>query len=227
MSERKSSDHRSSLERSCRKWDFWSDRESLWGFYERDTREVRRNAVDHLDLDVGDRVLDVGCGPGTNFELLRDAVGATGRVVGVDLSPGMVDRANERVDGHGWDNVEVVRGDATRLSLTDERFDGAIATTSVSATPDVRATVRNVHEALDPGARFAVYDIRRVPSGPGRILNPLIVRFYRAFGKWNGEEDVLAELRRTFESTTVVETMALGTNYVAVATKADEDATAT
>ncbi|WP_313691860.1 class I SAM-dependent methyltransferase [Halorarum halobium] len=221
MDGRATSDRRSKLEQDRRKWDFWSARERFWRVYERDTRELRGDAVARLDLEPGDTVLDVGCGPGTNFELLREAIGADGRVIGVDLSPGMVERATERIETHGWENVEAVRADATALSLGDERFDGALATTAVSSTPDVPATVENVHDVLEPGARFAVYEIRLVPSGPGRLLNPLIRRFYRAFGNWNDEHNVLAALERSFDDTAVVERVALGTNYVAVATRSD------
>ena len=217
---RANSEHRRQLERSRRKWDFWSSREALWDFYERDTLEHRKEAVARLDLERGDAVVDTGCGPGTNFELLRDAVGPEGYVLGVDYSPGMITRADERIDGHGWENVETVRADATRMCLEVDRFDGALATTAVSSTPDVRAVVENVHDALEPGARFAVYEIRLVPSGPGRVLNPLVRRFYRAVGDWNAEEDVLEELGDTFDDVAVVETFALGTNYVAVASKA-------
>ncbi|MFC4551185.1 class I SAM-dependent methyltransferase [Halorussus sp. GCM10023401] len=167
----------------------------------------------------------MGCGPGTNFELLREAVGPEGCVLGVDYSAGMVARANERIEAHGWKNVEIVRADATRLALDADRFDGALATTAVSATPDVRAVVENVHDALEPDARFAVYEIRLVPSGPGRVLNPLVRRFYRVVGNWNSEEDVLERLRDSFEDVTVVETFALGTNYVAVARKASGNRT--
>ena len=215
-------ERKAQLERNKRKWDFWSARESFWSIYENDTREFRGNAVSHLNLEQGDTALDIGCGPGTNFELLRDAVGAAGRVVGVDLSPGMIERASERIERRGWENVETVRADATSLSLGPDQFDGALATTAVSSTSDVESTVENVYDALKPGARFAVYELRLVPSGPGRVLNPLIERFYRVFGNWNAEEDVLTELERSFDGTTVPETMALGTNYIAVATKAGE-----
>ena len=214
--------HQSQLERSQRKWDFWSARESFWSIYEKDTREFRGKAVSQLNLEQGDTVLDIGCGPGTNFELLREAVGSEGRVVGVDLSPGMIERADERIETHGWENIETIRADATSLSIGVDRFDGALATTAVSSTPDVRATVNNVYEALKPNTRFAVYELRLVPSGPGRILNPLIKRFYRVFGNWNAEEDVLTELEHSFDETTVLETVALGTNYIAVAEKGRE-----
>lgn len=218
-----SSEHRTQSERSQRKWDFWSSRETFWDFYEQDTLDYRKEAVSQLGLEQGDAVLDVGCGPGANFDLLRDAVGPEGHVLGVDYSPGMIERANERIEANDWTNVEIVRADATRPSLDAERFDGALATTAVSSTPDVRGTVENVRDALRPGARFAVYEIRVVPSGPGRVLNPLIRRIYRTFGNWNSEEDVLERLGNAFEEVAVVETFALGTNYVAVASKASRN----
>lgn len=209
-------DHRADLERSRRRWDFWS---AHWSFVEHDTVEIRREAVERLGLEPGDAALDVGCGPGVNFGMLHDAVGPGGRVVGLDLSPKMLERARTRVFERGWRNVDLVQADATRPAFRPERFDGAVATTAVSATPDVPATVRRVHDALRPGARFGVYDIRLVPSGPARLLNPLVRGFYRAFGNWNAEEDVLAALRATFDRVEVVRTDALGTNYVAVAEK--------
>jgi len=65
------------------------------------------------------------------------------------------------------------------------------------------------------------YEIRLVPAGPGRVLNPLVRTFYRRFGNWNADEDVFEELRRSFDRTEIVRTFALGTNYVAVAEKAE------
>ena len=211
-------DHRDEIVKSRNRWDFWS---SHWGLIEQDTVEIRREAVAQVDLEPGDAVLDIGCGPGVNFEMLRDAVGADGEIVGVDLSRKMLDRARDRIVDNGWDNVTLVQADATRPVVKDERFDGAVATTAVSATPSVRSTIENVHHALRPGGRFGLYEIRLVPSGPGRVLNPLVRAFYRRFGNWNADEDVLGELRRSFDRTETVRTFALGTNYVAVAEKAE------
>lgn len=209
-------EYRAELERSRKRWDFWS---SYWGFVERDTAEIRRKSVELLDLEPGDTVLDLGCGPGVNFGMLREAVGREGWVLAVDLSPGMLQRARSRVDDRDWENVGLVRADATLPNARDGRLDGAVATTAVSATPDVRSTVENVYDALRSGTRFALYEIRLVPSGIARALNPLVRSFYRHFGNWNADEDVLRELDRVFDRTEVVETFALGTNYVVVAEK--------
>ena len=207
------------LERSRRVWDRWSDR---YGTSERDFAPLLDDAVARLGLEPGDAVLEIGCGPGTNFERLRRLVGADGAIVAVDYSPKMVERARERSAERGWENVEVVRADASRVDLDSARFDGALASLSMSVVPDATAAARRVHAALEPGARFVVFDLRLVPSGPFRVVNPLLSLFYRWFANWNPNGDVLDALRTVFGDVTVEETYAAGACYRAVATRADE-----
>ncbi|MES3160186.1 MAG: methyltransferase domain-containing protein [Halorubrum sp.] len=74
----------------------------------------RERVVDALDPSWGDVVVEMGCGTGANLPYLRDRVGPGGVVIGVDVSPGVLARARERVGQTGWQNVHVVRADATR-----------------------------------------------------------------------------------------------------------------
>lgn len=209
--------HEAHLERSRRVWNRWSD---WYGMSERDFEPIREAAIDRLDLQPGDRVLEVGCGPGVNFAYVRGQIGPEGRLVGVDYSPGMVENARDRVDEHGWENVDVVRADATTVDL-DDRFDAAIATLSLGVMPDVRAVLENVRRHLDPGAPIVVVDVRPAPSGPLRLLNPLIWRFFRWYANWNPDEDVLEALEDTLEVCRVVETDMAGTAYTAVCRTTD------
>jgi precorrin-6B methylase 2 len=78
---------------------------------------VRRRAVASLAPQPGDTVLDIGCGTGLSFELLHRAVGARGRIVGVEQSPEMIDRARRRVERHGWSNVELLCSPAEDAAL--------------------------------------------------------------------------------------------------------------
>ena len=200
------------LERSRRVWDRWSD----WdGMSARDFEPIREAAIDRHDLEAGDRVLDVGCGPGVNFAYVREQIGSEGRLVAVDYSPGMVEKARERIDEHGWENVEVKRGDATTVDF-DERFDAATATLSLGVMPDARATVENVRRLLRPDSPLAVVDVRPAPSGPVRLLNPLIWRVFRWYANWNPDNDVVESLRAVFEECDIVETALAGTSYTAI-----------
>ncbi|HSR23542.1 MAG TPA: class I SAM-dependent methyltransferase, partial [Candidatus Eisenbacteria bacterium] len=124
----------------------------------------------HLDLHGGETVIDVGCGGGQHLEVLRALTGAEGRVIGIDFSPRMLARANELVRRHGWDNVEVRRGDASQpvfdqTDLGTAFADAALASFALSAMPDVRAAARNVRTALRPAGRFLVLDVRLTRPG--------------------------------------------------------------
>jgi len=96
---------------------------------------LRREAAAALELEAGDTVVDLGCGTGATLPYLREAVGPTGTVVGVDLTRGMLDRAHRLVDAHGWGNVHVVQGDATRLPV-DVAPDGVLASFVVGMLDD-------------------------------------------------------------------------------------------
>lgn len=204
------------LERSRRVWDLWS---RFYGLNDRDTEPIRRRAIETLDLADGDTVLDVGCGPGSNFELLRARVGPGGRVLGVDYSPRMAAEARSRVAEYGWRNVDVIRADATRPVVPAESVDAAVATLAISAMPDATAAVERLFDAIEPGGRVAVYDVRPVPEGPLRVLNPVIGLGFRWLANRCPDADVLAELEAVFADVSVVETYAAGTNYVATGRK--------
>lgn len=211
-------DRRAHLERSRRVWDRWS---RLYAFNDRDTEPIRRRAIETLDLSGGETVLDVGCGPGSNFDLLAERVGPDGRVVGVDFSPKMVSKARSTIEAEGWTNVEVVRADATRPVVQSGTVDACVATLAVSAMPDSAAVVGQVADALRSGGSFAVYDVQLVTEGPLRVLNPVVDRFFRYFANRNPDADVVGDLGRVFESVEVVETYLGGSNFVAVARSPD------
>src|SRR6266545_2677065 len=75
-------------------------------------RGIRSRAVQKLELQHGDIVLEVGCGTGRNLPYMQDAVGPGGRILGVDLSEKMLARSQALCEGRGWNNVTLVRTNA-------------------------------------------------------------------------------------------------------------------
>jgi ubiquinone/menaquinone biosynthesis C-methylase UbiE len=201
-------------------WDLASS--TYYGALDRRRAPLDDMALEHLRLRPGESVLDIGCGTGATLAALRKAVGARGRLVGVDNSPRMLARARHRAREHGWSNVTIRRADAARESLGDNEFDAAVALSSLSAMADVRAGVEFAYEALHPGGRLFVFDMRLIPTGHlGKRMTIRLMRgIYRATAGFTGA-DVISELRHTFATVTAVHPSGeLGTTMtLALATK--------
>jgi demethylmenaquinone methyltransferase/2-methoxy-6-polyprenyl-1,4-benzoquinol methylase len=195
-------------ERGQRLYDRWSRHvrafDLLYGvvFLGRE-REFRRRSVAALDLDRGDTVLELGCGPGNSFETLREAVGDAGTVLGVDYSTGMVRRASERIDSAGWANVHTLAGDAENLPVDAESVDAVYASMSLSAVPDPRAAAREAARVLRPAGRIAVLDARPFQRGLWRALNPIVVPVSTWLTDWNAGVDIVEVLNDVFADVSV------------------------
>jgi arsenite methyltransferase len=126
-------------------------------YRKRDVRRRRALVGDALAARAGERILDVGCGPGFYVEELLDVVGPDGAVVGVDGSPEMLAAAAARCARHP--NAAFHQGDATALPVGDESFDAALCVQVLEYVEDATAALAQMHRALRPGGRVVVWDI--------------------------------------------------------------------
>jgi ubiquinone/menaquinone biosynthesis C-methylase UbiE len=106
----------------------------------------------------GQRVLDLGCGPGYATADLAPLVGADGQVVAVDVSRRFLASLEQMVAARGLQNVQWHEQDAAALDLPAESLHGAFARWVLCFTPDPASVIAGVHRALAPGGRFAVLD---------------------------------------------------------------------
>jgi arsenite methyltransferase len=120
---------------------------------------VRRRGLVRSSLAAGpgERILDVGCGPGFLSAELQQEVGPAGSVVGVDSSLAMLALAARRCGSLG--NVTLCPGDAASLPVADASFDGAVCVQVLEYVSDTLAALRELHRALRPGGRVVVWDI--------------------------------------------------------------------
>jgi arsenite methyltransferase len=120
---------------------------------------VRRRRIVRRALGAapGERILDVGCGPGFYCAELAEEVGQSGSVVGVDSSPAMLELAARRCAGH--EGVELRRGDAISLPVDDAGFDAALCVQVLEYVPDPTVALAEMHRALRPGGRVVVWDV--------------------------------------------------------------------
>jgi SAM-dependent methyltransferase len=137
---------------------YWEERSASWGEVETYTSSMMgpfgQRAMDRLALAPGQRVLDIGCGAGpTTVELAR-RVAPGGAVVGIDISPSMIERARDRARDEHVD-VEFVVGDAQVHDLGEGTFDAAYSRFGVMFFADPVAAFTNIHRALRDGGRLA------------------------------------------------------------------------
>lgn len=209
-------------DRKRRLYDWYGSHPRLYrAVVELDTRSDRKRGIDRLGLQPGDTVVDLGCGPGSNFPLLSRAVGDSGRVIGCDVNPAMVETAIERAERNGWRNVDVMQVDVTE-PLPIDACDAAVATLALSTIPDPERVVRHAYEALAPGGRCFVLDAQPFENGLATMLNPLVSRLFRWTSAWDPEasRQIGPALATTFDTIVWEATIPPGLAVLTVVEKA-------
>src|ERR1700682_5556309 len=126
-----------------------------WPTFERSAQRVNDRLVELAGARGGHVVLDIATGSGEPALTAARAVGASGRVVAVDMSAGMLKIARERIDTAGLRNVELVESDAESLKLDDDSFDAVLCRWGLMFMPDVESLLQRLHRALKADGRIA------------------------------------------------------------------------
>jgi arsenite methyltransferase len=111
------------------------------------------------EIEAGATVLDLGCGAGTDLLIAAQMAGPSGRAIGIDLTPSMVERARASAREMGLANVEVHEGMIERLPLEDESVDVVISNGVIDLVPDKEAVFSEIKRVLRPGGRLQVADV--------------------------------------------------------------------
>jgi ubiquinone/menaquinone biosynthesis C-methylase UbiE len=152
---------------------------SFWGRFGRAT-------VARLDLKEGQQVLDACCGTGASALPAAEVVGPGGRVLAVDLAPGLLEIGREKARQRGLGQVEFVEADIAELREMAESYDAVVCVFGIFFLPDMTGAVRSLWKLVRPGGQLAI-----TTWGP-RVFEPANSVF------WQAVRDVRPELYKDF-----------------------------
>jgi ubiquinone/menaquinone biosynthesis C-methylase UbiE len=142
----------------------------------------RKRAIKCLALEAGDTVVDLGCGTGLSFSLLRAQIGPSGKIIGVDLTDAMLEQARLRIAAHGWLNIELVKSDVTDY-VFPQGVDGIFSAFALTLSAAFDDVIRKGAWALLPEKRFVILDFKRATGGFMNLIAPVLVKLLTgAFG---------------------------------------------
>ena len=128
------------------------------------------NPIQNAKLKEGDWLLDLGCGNGVDvFKAARELNG-TGKAVGIDRLPEMIEKANAIRDKRHFDNADFVVSDIDNINLPDNTFDVVISNCVINLLEDKEKVYREIFRVLKPGGRVSISDIIQIKQLPKNIL---------------------------------------------------------
>jgi len=119
------------------------------------------------EISLGERVVDIGCGAGIDSLVAAKKVGSEGRVIAVDMTEAMLDKARRSSKEAGFNQVEFRHGHIENLPVPDGWADVVISNGVLNLTPDKKATLREMARVLNPKGRLQIGDIlvqKKVPD---------------------------------------------------------------
>ena len=121
-------------------------------------------------IKKGDVVVDLGSGAGNDCFIAREETGETGKVIGIDMTEAMVNRARSNAEKLNFHNVEFRLGDIEAMPITSNVADVVVSNCVLNLVPDKHKALTEVHRILKPGGHFSISDIVLVGQLPDKIL---------------------------------------------------------
>lgn len=120
-------------------------------------------------IKKGDTVIDLGSGAGNDCFVARAETGAEGKVIGIDFTPAMIDKARANAEKLGFNNVEFRQGDIEKMPITANVADVIVSNCVLNLVPDKKAVFSEIYRILKPGGHFSISDVVLIGELPDRL----------------------------------------------------------
>jgi SAM-dependent methyltransferase len=110
-------------------------------------------------IKKGDVVVDLGSGAGNDCFIARHETGETGKVIGVDFTPAMIEKARSNAEIRGFHNVEFRQGDIENMPITSNIADVVVSNCVLNLVPNKNAVIKDIYRVLKPGGHFSISDV--------------------------------------------------------------------
>jgi arsenite methyltransferase len=117
-------------------------------------------------IKKGDVVIDLGSGAGNDCFVARHETGETGKVIGIDFTPAMIDKARTNAEVRGFNNVEFRQGDIENMPITSNVADVIVSNCVLNLVPNKDAVIKDIYRVLKPGGHFSISDVVLVGALP-------------------------------------------------------------
>jgi SAM-dependent methyltransferase len=120
-------------------------------------------------IKKGDVVVDLGSGAGNDCFIARAETGETGKVIGIDFTPAMIEKARTNAEKLGFHNVEFRQGDIEKMPVTANIADVIVSNCVLNLVPDKDAVFKDIYRVLKPGGHFSISDVVLVGNLPDAL----------------------------------------------------------